>query len=194
MNNGNDELKEKILEAAGKLISKYGISKTTMNDIARACGKGKSTLYHYYGSKEEIALEVINREVVKLFSKMRSAIASTDDPKEQLRVYVLTRVKLLKEVADFYESFREDYFREFGFVEKIRKRYDDEEKRIITGILKAGIDKGAFTMENPEDVANAFVIALKGFEYKWATDIKQRDIFRHVNSLMDVFFKGIEKR
>ena len=60
--------------------------------------------------------------------------------------------------------------------------------------MKAGIDKGAFTMENPEDVANAFVIALKGFEYKWATDIKQRDIFRHVNSLMDVFFKGIEKR
>ena len=194
MNDEGNELKERILNEAGKLISKYGISKTTMNDIAKACGKGKSTLYHYYVSKEEIALEVINREVEKLFAKMEDVIKSTEDPREQLRLYVLTRIKLLKKMAKFYESFREDYISEYGFIEKIRKRYDRKEIRIISGILENGIKKYVFLIENPEDVAIAFVIALKGFEYKWATEVKQKELFRHVNSLMDVFFRGIDKR
>ena len=194
MKNDNDELKERILKEAGKLISKYGVSKTTMNDIAKACGKGKSTLYHYYRGKEEIFLEVINIEVSKLFMKIREVLKSSDDPKEQLKLYVTTRIKLLKDVANFYKSFSEDYIKEYGFVEKIRKKYDEEEKKIISDILKRGVQKGIFFVEDPEKVADAFVIALKGFEYKWATETKQKNIQKYVESLMDIFFKGIEKR
>ncbi|OYW78704.1 MAG: TetR family transcriptional regulator, partial [Sphingobacteriia bacterium 32-37-4] len=40
--------KEDIIREAQKLFQAYGLKKTTMEDIAKALGKGKSTLYYYY--------------------------------------------------------------------------------------------------------------------------------------------------
>jgi AcrR family transcriptional regulator len=45
--------KEDIIREAQKLFQTYGLKKTTMEDIAKALGKGKSTLYYYYQSKEQ---------------------------------------------------------------------------------------------------------------------------------------------
>lgn len=51
MSKTKDELlKEKILTGADMLFQKYGLTKTTMEDIAREAGKGKSTLYYYFKS------------------------------------------------------------------------------------------------------------------------------------------------
>ena len=54
MLNKDEIIKAKILEGADKLFQKYGLGKTTMEDIAKDAGKGKSTLYYYFKSKEEI--------------------------------------------------------------------------------------------------------------------------------------------
>ena len=41
-------IKEEILESAKKVFAKYGYKKTSVNDIAKAAGKAKSSLYHYF--------------------------------------------------------------------------------------------------------------------------------------------------
>ena len=53
MTNDNEQ-KERILSAAKNLFSRFGLEKTTMEDIAKAAGKGKSSLYYYFKSKEEV--------------------------------------------------------------------------------------------------------------------------------------------
>ena len=50
----NNLVKAAILQAAERLFQKWGINKTTMEDIAHEARKGKSTLYYYFKSKEDV--------------------------------------------------------------------------------------------------------------------------------------------
>ncbi|PZR32764.1 MAG: hypothetical protein DI538_19000 [Azospira oryzae] len=43
-----------IINSAKKLMQQYGLKKTTMDDIAKAAVKSKSTLYYYFKDKEDI--------------------------------------------------------------------------------------------------------------------------------------------
>src|ERR1043165_1421361 len=55
-----------ILDAAERLIGFLGYSKTTMDDVAKAAGVGKRTIYVYFPSKEEVILCTIDRIVDRL--------------------------------------------------------------------------------------------------------------------------------
>lgn len=54
-----EEKKLKVLEAAGKLILKYGIKSMTMDDIARELGMSKKTLYQYVEDKNDLIKQII---------------------------------------------------------------------------------------------------------------------------------------
>jgi AcrR family transcriptional regulator len=43
-----------LLQAAQTVFARYGVSKTTMNDIAREAGVARQTLYNAYSSKEAV--------------------------------------------------------------------------------------------------------------------------------------------
>ena len=48
------ETEEKILEAAIRTFLRYGARKPAMNDIAKAAGVSRQTLYDLFGGKEEL--------------------------------------------------------------------------------------------------------------------------------------------
>ena len=58
-----NEQKAMIVAAAANLFSRFGLEKTTMEDIAKASKKGKSSLYYYFKSKEQVFAEVIKKEM-----------------------------------------------------------------------------------------------------------------------------------
>ena len=50
--------REKMKEVAKELFRTQGIQETTMQQIADLTGTGRRTIYHYYETKEEIAIEI----------------------------------------------------------------------------------------------------------------------------------------
>lgn len=52
-----EALKKKIGKAAMQCFAKYGLDKTTLDDIAKTVGMSKASLYYYYRNKEDIFLE-----------------------------------------------------------------------------------------------------------------------------------------
>ncbi|MCK7536282.1 MAG: TetR/AcrR family transcriptional regulator [Marinilabiliales bacterium] len=54
-----EEYRRRIILTASKIFSHYGFRKTTMEEISRALKKGKSSIYYYFGSKEEIFEAVV---------------------------------------------------------------------------------------------------------------------------------------
>jgi AcrR family transcriptional regulator len=56
--------RREVVQAASRLFQRYGLVKTTMEDIARETGRGKSTLYYYFKSKDEIFDAVVNQELI----------------------------------------------------------------------------------------------------------------------------------
>ncbi len=50
-----------ILKAAERCFSRFGLTKTTMEDIARAAGMSRATLYRYFADREALVLASVMR-------------------------------------------------------------------------------------------------------------------------------------
>ena len=90
--NKDDIVKAEILKAAERVFQKWGSNKTTMEDIAREAGKGKSTLYYYYQSKEEIFDAVVIVEFEKILQKAKESAQETETAKERLITYIVESI------------------------------------------------------------------------------------------------------
>ncbi|WP_128546424.1 TetR/AcrR family transcriptional regulator [Larkinella soli] len=51
--------REEILQKAMRVFKRQGYHRTTMDDLARACGLLKGSFYHYFSSKEVLMKEVL---------------------------------------------------------------------------------------------------------------------------------------
>ena len=58
---GNKSSRENILDEAERIFRFQGYSRTAIKEIADACGILKGSLYHYFASKEDILLGVLDR-------------------------------------------------------------------------------------------------------------------------------------
>lgn len=57
-----DEIEERILNAASRLLIRYGYDKTTLDDVAREAGLSRSTLYTRWKKKETLFQALIWQE------------------------------------------------------------------------------------------------------------------------------------
>ncbi|MFP4046632.1 MAG: TetR/AcrR family transcriptional regulator [Bacteroidales bacterium] len=196
-NTEKEGIKEQIVAIAMNVFSKFGFKKTTLDDIATALGKGKSSIYYYFKSKEEIYKEVIKKEADLLRNEIFDKVINRDiDPKDKLRDYVLIRMRFLRELVNFNEALRNDYMTHFAFVDKIRERYDKEEHEVIEGILCEGRDKGVFVLDDTNFAAMAFVTAMKGFEIPLFIkhEITLEDLEERLDGMLEILFYGLVKR
>jgi AcrR family transcriptional regulator len=191
---GRENIKDHIIGISTGIFSKFGFKKTTIEDIAQALGKGKSSIYYYFRSKEEIYKEVISREAAIIREALYSRVILTDDhPKAKLRNYVLIRMRSMHEMANFNEALRNDYLKKFAFVEKIREKYDKEEHRMIRDILQEGINKKVFRLKETEFAAMAFLTAMKGLEV--TLFIKKEhtieNLEQRLDEMLEIIFYGL---
>jgi AcrR family transcriptional regulator len=116
-----DEIRTRIVDVAAKIFTRYGFKKTTMDEIAIASRKGKSSIYYYFSSKEEIFRAVVEKEAEELKIDLIKEISLIDDPIDQLKAYVLFRMHKMKTLINFYAALKSDYLSHLEFIEKIRK-------------------------------------------------------------------------
>ena len=192
MTNDNEQ-KERILSAATNLFSRFGLEKTTMEDIAKAAGKGKSSLYYYFKSKEDVYAEVIRKEIAGLKTTIRKAIEEEDDPYNKFTKFVGTRLNYLNKKADQYITIRDEYLKHYQFIQNLTADYSDWEMSIIKDIIEYGRDKGLFLVTDSETISRAIFFALKGLEYPWTTNLTQIELEKSVYVLVDILLKGISK-
>ena len=190
----DSEKKEKIISAATSLFSRFGLEKTTMEDIAKAAKKGKSSLYYYFKSKEEVFAEVIKKEIAGLKTAIVEAIEKEDDPYNKFRKFVDARLNYLNEKADQYTNVKDEYLKHYEFVENLTADYSKWEISTIKNIVEYGRDKGLFEVTDLDSISQALFFALKGLEYPWAINLTRKEIEKSVEALVDVLLRGISKR
>ena len=64
--NLNQQLRQQILRAAGKCFKRYGMSRTSMDDVAAAAGVSRQTVYNYVGTKNTLIAESIVAEAPRI--------------------------------------------------------------------------------------------------------------------------------
>ncbi len=189
-----DEVRSKIVRVAGKIFTRQGFSNTSMEEIAIAARKGKSSIYYYFKSKEEIFRAVVEKEARELKADLQKEISQIEDPIEQLRAYILFRMRKIKTLANFYAALNNESLSHLHFIEKIRKNYDQDEVKIVTEILQMGIKINKFNVEDPELSAVAIVTAMKGLEIPLFINKNHGNIENRLDNLIRFLFYGLVKR
>jgi AcrR family transcriptional regulator len=58
----SDAARERLIDAAGQCFVKYGVMKTTVEDVAAIANVSRATVYRYFGGREELIMGVLLRE------------------------------------------------------------------------------------------------------------------------------------
>jgi len=185
---------ELIINVAQKLFAQFGFKKTTVDEIADSAHITKSSIYHYFSSKEDIFRKVVEKESRIWSQKIKQAITKASIPQEKLRAYIVTRTKYLNQLANFYSALKQEYLEHYSFIERIRKKDLQGEIEIVKAILKKGVDEKVFQVQDLELTAFAIVTALKGLEYPWTMEMPMPDIEERIDLLLRVLFNGLVKK
>ncbi len=186
--------KEHILSGARKVFERFGFQKTSMSDIALAARKGRRTIYSHFDSKEAVFKAVIDTEVKALSKKLQEIARQDQAPDLKLRSYLQARMRAIRELSVYYAALREDLLQNMGVVETLRQEYDQLEISIIKGMLDEGNEAGIFRVADTRLVAEAILIATKGFELPIFMGKRDYDNERHILPMIDVLYEGIRAK
>jgi AcrR family transcriptional regulator len=183
----DEEVKQDILQAAKRVFAKWGLNKTTMEDIAREAGKGKSTLYYYYKSKEEIFEATATAEIDAILAKAHMLIDKIDSARAKLKKYVAVVLTEIKNTTSLYPMVKGELRGNKEFIEKISRRMDDREEAIIAKILREGIAQGELNFIHETEIAkaaNALSGIIRGLEMKLFLESNDNEMIDIVTRLI----------
>jgi AcrR family transcriptional regulator len=71
--------REAVLDAAEGCLQRFGLAKTTVEDVAQAAGVSRATLYRQFGSRDALLLAVAAREADRVADEAESYLRRFDD-------------------------------------------------------------------------------------------------------------------
>lgn len=190
-----EEVRDYIVNVACKIFNRHGFKKTTMDEIALACHKGKSSIYYYFKSKEDIFRAVVEREAEELKERLDRTIRKDDQAVDRLKAYILFRLYRVRSLENFYAALNEDSLSHMDFILEIRRNFDMEERQLVREILDDGMRNGSFHITSSEIGAIAISTMMKGLELPLLLSEEHKaDREELLEDLIRILFYGIIKR
>jgi TetR/AcrR family transcriptional regulator, cholesterol catabolism regulator len=181
--------RREISNAAVHLFLEIGFTETSMREIAEASGIGKSTLYDYFKTKDEVLLSVIEDLIVEATVKAHS-IASLPLPAiERLRQVMMSHLEYLLAQKEFYLKLSFEVQR-LGYesqqrIQKHRHAYQDLVRRLV----EEGIAEGAIRKVDALVTARTLITALTPAVY---TSRPTGTPEQMLSEIFDIILKGIQ--
>jgi AcrR family transcriptional regulator len=88
---------DRILDAAEELYTQRDQASIGMNEIARAAGCSRATLYRYFENREALRTAYVHREARRLSRAIKERIDGIDDPRERLVASVIAALRMVRE-------------------------------------------------------------------------------------------------
>jgi AcrR family transcriptional regulator len=88
---------DRILDAAEQLYTQRDQASIGMNEIARAAGCSRATLYRYFENREALRTAYVHRETRRLGRAIADEIAGVEDPRQRLVASVLATLRMVRQ-------------------------------------------------------------------------------------------------
>ncbi|MBU0690877.1 TetR/AcrR family transcriptional regulator [bacterium] len=192
----DERVRQQILKAALEVFAKWGLFKTTMEEIAKAAGKGKSTLYYYFKSKDEIFFDLAIQEFGAIFAKAQAAIAQETTAESKLRAYVLCMIEEIQQRTTVYQVVFADLPSFETIMTRLRKEFDAKEQDVISRILKEGVDSGElqpFSQQEISDLSHLMLVSFKAYLFEHVTKGNMDGARKMFKLAISVSMRGLKK-
>jgi AcrR family transcriptional regulator len=100
----DEEVQQQILQAAKRLFQVHGLHKVTMDDVAKAVGKGRSSLYYYYKNRDEIFDAVVQIDIREMMAVIKTAVAAATTIEQKLNAFCVAKLNILQHRQSFYNT------------------------------------------------------------------------------------------
>lgn len=91
-----DETTARILDAALVCWARFGVAKTTLDDVAREAGCSRATVYRYVSNRLALVTAVVDREVDRLTAEVLAAAAAETDLEDAVVAMMLTAARAIE--------------------------------------------------------------------------------------------------
>ena len=139
--------RENIVSAASTLFMERGIAATSMDDIAKAAGYSKATLYVYFENKEEIVGILVLNSMKKLYDYISSALIQHKTTKARYDFICRGLVQYQEEFPFYFKMVLDKINIDFegkDYLPEERETYQigEEINEKIKTFLLSGMEKG----------------------------------------------------
>lgn len=92
-----DVAADKILDAAEMLFVRHDAATVGMNEIAKAAGCSRATLYRYFENRDALHTAYVHRETYRVFGELGQRISGIADHQERLVEGVLIALRSVRD-------------------------------------------------------------------------------------------------
>lgn len=149
--------RQSILETAAQIFSEKGYHATSMQDIARAVGLKKASLYHHISNKQEILADLLDLALELLIKRMNEVLAQPLPPESKLR---LAMASYLQTLADNHALASVLLLEHRSLEPELHARHIPRRDRfegLWRDLIQEGITIGVFNYMDPRFAARALL-------------------------------------
>jgi AcrR family transcriptional regulator len=163
--------RRELVKAAAAVFKEKGLAGTSLDDVARAVGVDRASLYYYVGSKQELFDEVVLEALVANI-EMAERIRDTEGPAQEKLERLIE--ELLVSYGAYYPHlyvFLQEDASKFGAgarrdgvdVLELYRRFE----RALAAIIRAGMDEGAFRSDVSPRIAAYGILGMVNWTHRW---------------------------
>lgn len=188
-------VKQRIIMSSTAVFKELGFEKVTMDHIAKAANKGRSTLYYYFKNKHEVFEQVAELEYLSIIEPAKTVIQASQSLEENLRLYNEFKLKSLISKTTEYTFLLEDIKQNFNLAYYIFRKLRHIETTIFENMLNWALDKEEIKAISPEEIqflAMSMVTALNSLEKEMLLFGTIENMPVRLQWLISVLIKGLK--
>lgn len=184
----SSDVAQSLRTAALELFASQNYSTVTIKDIAKATNINTSLIYYYFGSKEELFLDVVEATVEEAFRKFEVISERADTPEETISIWIeihIIQFVLLQKLAKISLDYASTHDRTERIDKAVRKFYY-KESLVLGKAIRAGINSGVFRAVNVSEMTTFISTFLDGalFRGMMFPKFNHRTAIRHMRRVV----------
>ncbi len=164
------DARERILDAGAELFRQQPYSATGVAEIAAAAGVPKGSFYHFFPSKQSLALEVVNEHWVRQRANWLEVLTAPDTIMERLRNLFIVTTAYQSDALSGTGSVTGCLFGNLALEvsaqdDPVRSRLQEifeEQIDIIEDAIRDAADAGELTSADTRQTAKSIVAQIEG--------------------------------
>jgi AcrR family transcriptional regulator len=163
----SEETRELILATAEAHLRRYGYSRTTVSEIARACKMSHANVYRFFKTKADVMEAVVEQWFKGIEQALREVAEQPGSASDRLQAYVLKLHQLKRDKLAADPDLFEAFLAILEVDRAVIKHHLQALHAILKGILSSGVESGEFQITDLSLATAAVNAATLKFHHPW---------------------------
>jgi len=185
--------KQRIIDAAVKLISEKGYHGASTDLIAKEAGVSQGLIFHYFKNKEGLFFSLLKEKSKMFKEEFEKSTGDEKDVLKKIEIAVLTYARLIQKEEKFYEVLIKQSRGSGLNFDKINKYGLMESAKLIGKLIKTGIKQGVLRELDIEVATSCLFGMIEQNALRWMMLGKNFSLEEAIKESLNIFRRGVIK-